>query len=31
MSSDLFQYVIRLGDNALINGQRLGEWCGRGP
>ena len=28
---DLFQYVIRLGDNALINGQRLAEWCGRGP
>ena len=28
---ELFQYVIRLGDNALINGQRLAEWCGRGP
>ena len=28
---DLFQYVIRLGDNALINGQRLAEWCGHGP
>ncbi len=27
----LFQYVIRLGDNALINGQRLAEWCGYGP
>ncbi len=24
----LFQYLIRLGDNALILGQRLGEWCG---
>ena len=31
MSSDLFQYVTRLGDNALINGQRLAEWCGHGP
>ena len=28
---DLFQYVVRLGDNALINGQRLAEWCGHGP
>lgn len=27
----LFQYVLRLGDNALVNGQRLSEWCGRGP
>lgn len=24
----LFEYLIRLGDNALILGQRLGEWCG---
>jgi len=24
----LFKYLIRLGDNALILGQRLGEWCG---
>ncbi len=30
MTSDqaLFEYLIRLGDNALILGQRLGEWCG---
>ena len=28
---ELFQYTIRLGDNALINGQRLAEWCGHGP
>lgn len=28
---DLFQYLLRLGDNALILGQRLGEWCGHGP
>lgn len=23
--------VLRLGDNALILSQRLGEWCGKGP
>jgi ring-1,2-phenylacetyl-CoA epoxidase subunit PaaC len=28
---DLFNYLLRLGDNALILGQRLGEWCGHGP
>ena len=27
----LIDYVIHLGDNALILGQRLGEWCGHGP
>lgn len=27
----LFDYVMRLGDNALILGQRLGEWIGHGP
>lgn len=27
----LFEYVLRLGDDALILGQRLGEWCGKGP
>lgn len=26
-----FQYVLRLGDNALILSQRLGAWCGHGP
>ena len=31
MSSELFQYLLRLGDNALVNGQRLAEWCGHGP
>ncbi len=25
------QYVMRLGDNALVLGQRLAEWCGHGP
>lgn len=27
----LFQYVTRIGDNNLILGQRLSEWCGHGP
>ena len=26
-----FKYLLRLGDNALILGQRLSEWCGHGP
>ncbi len=29
--SELFTYVCRLGDNALVAGQRLGEWVGHGP
>jgi len=24
-------YILQIGDNALILGQRLGEWCGHGP
>lgn len=24
-------YILHLGDNALILAQRLGEWCGHGP
>ncbi|HHL43208.1 MAG TPA: phenylacetate-CoA oxygenase subunit PaaI [Hellea balneolensis] len=27
----LFEYALRLGDNALILGQRLGAWCGHAP
>jgi ring-1,2-phenylacetyl-CoA epoxidase subunit PaaC len=27
----LFDYCQRLGDDALILGQRLGEWCGHAP
>lgn len=27
----LLEYTLRLGDNALILGQRLAEWCGHGP
>lgn len=26
-----YQYLLRLGDNALILGHRLSEWCGHGP
>lgn len=29
--ADIFEYVVRLGDNALILGQRLGAWCGHAP
>ncbi len=27
----LFEYVVRLGDDRLILGHRLSEWCGHGP
>lgn len=27
----LYEYVLRLSDDSLILGQRLGEWCGHGP
>lgn len=27
----LFQYILRLGDTALILGHRMSEWCGHGP
>ncbi|MEM7104311.1 MAG: 1,2-phenylacetyl-CoA epoxidase subunit PaaC [Bacteroidota bacterium] len=27
----LFRYTLQIGDNALILGHRLGEWCGHGP
>ncbi|MEM8906500.1 MAG: 1,2-phenylacetyl-CoA epoxidase subunit PaaC [Bacteroidota bacterium] len=27
----LLNYTLNLGDNALILGQRLSEWCGHGP
>ena len=26
-----FEYFLRLGDNSLILGHRLSEWCGHGP
>lgn len=27
----LFEYVVRLADNAMILGQQLGDWVGHGP
>jgi len=27
----LFEYCLRMGDNSLILGHRLSEWCGHGP
>ncbi len=27
----LLEYILRLGDNALILGHRLSEWCSNGP
>ena len=29
--SGRFDYLLRLGDDSLILGQRLGEWCGHAP
>ncbi|SCE82413.1 1,2-phenylacetyl-CoA epoxidase subunit PaaC [Micromonospora mirobrigensis] len=31
MSADLFDFVLGLGDDALIAAQRLGEWTSRAP
>lgn len=31
MNAARHEYLLRLGDNALILSQRLGEWCGKGP
>lgn len=31
MTPPLFTYALRLGDDALILGQRLSEWCGHAP
>ena len=30
-AKDLFDYLLRLGDDSLVLGQRLGEWCGKAP
>ena len=30
-NSALFEYCLWLGDNSLILGHRLSEWCGHGP
>ena len=29
--SGLFEYLLRLGDDRLVLGHRLSEWCGHGP
>jgi ring-1,2-phenylacetyl-CoA epoxidase subunit PaaC len=31
MSSDLFEFLLRMGDNTLILGHRVSEWCGHAP
>jgi ring-1,2-phenylacetyl-CoA epoxidase subunit PaaC len=30
-ATDLFQYLVRLGDDRLVLGHRLSEWCGHAP
>jgi len=29
--SDLFEFLLRMGDNTLILGHRVSEWCGHAP
>ncbi len=31
LGAPLFEYLLRLGDDRLILGHRLSEWCGHGP
>lgn len=31
VNEPFFEYLLRLGDNSLILGHRLSEWCGHGP
>lgn len=31
MSDPLFEYLLRLGDNTLVLGHRVSEWCGVAP
>lgn len=31
MRDEAFQYLLRLGDDALILAQQLSQWCGKGP
>jgi len=31
MANSLLDYTLRMADDGLILGQRLGEWCGHGP
>jgi ring-1,2-phenylacetyl-CoA epoxidase subunit PaaC len=30
-AASLFEYLLRLGDDRLVLGHRLSEWCGHGP
>ena len=30
-AQDLFEYLLRLGDDRLVLGHRLSEWCGHAP
>ena len=29
--STLLKYTLRIADNSLILGQRMAEWCSKGP
>ncbi len=29
--NSLLKYVLRIGDTSLITGQRISEWCSKGP
>ena len=29
--SDLYQFLLRMGDNTLVLGHRVSEWCGVAP
>ena len=31
MNESLYSYLLHLGDNSLILGHRLAEWCGHAP
>lgn len=31
MRADFYQYLLRLGDDRLVLGHRLSEWCGHAP
>ncbi|MEL6517051.1 MAG: 1,2-phenylacetyl-CoA epoxidase subunit PaaC [Pseudomonadota bacterium] len=31
MSDPLFQFLLRMGDNTLVLGHRVSEWCGHAP
>lgn len=31
IENPLFEYIVRLGDDRLVLGHRMSEWCGHGP